>query len=68
MIHLKQFIDKMAVVESRQNRDVVLPINEARGLRDDIVRLLADLHELSKKQPAASDEIIKVEVKGGSFK
>jgi hypothetical protein len=68
MIHLKQFIDKMAVVESRQNRDVVLPINEARGLRDDIVRLLADLHELSKKQPAVSDEIIKVEVKGGSFK
>lgn len=68
MIHLKQFIDKMAVVESRQNRDVVLPINEARGLRDDIVRLLADLHELSRKQPAASDEIIKVEVKGGSFK
>lgn len=68
MIHLKQFIDKMTVVESRQNKDVVLPINDARGLRDDILRLLADLHELSKKQPSTNSEVIQVEVKGGSFK
>ncbi len=68
MIHLKQFIDKMTVVESRQNKDVVLPINDARGLRDDIIRLLADLHELSKKQPSTNSEVIQVEVKGGSFK
>lgn len=68
MIHLKQFIDKMTVVESRQNKDLVLPINDARGLRDDILRLLADLHELSKKQPVSNSEVIQVEVKGGSFK
>lgn len=68
MIHLKQFIDKMTVVESRQNKDVVLPINDARGLRDDILRLLAELHELSKKQPSTNGEVIQIEVKGGSFK
>lgn len=58
----------MSVVESRANKDVVLPIMDARGLRDDITKLLADLHELNTKQNAESkNEIIQVEIKGGSF-
>ena len=67
MLHIKRFLDKMAVVESKMNKDVVLPINEARGLRDDIAKLLADLHE-SHKPPSKNDEVMQIEIKGGTFK
>ena len=67
-MHINRFLDKMAVVESKQNKDVVLPISDARGLRDDIARLLADLHELNNKATSSEPEVIQVEIKGGSFK
>jgi hypothetical protein len=57
----------MAVVESKQNKDVVLPISDARGLRDDITRLLSDLYELQKGTDDSA-EVIQVEIKGGTFK
>lgn len=58
-------MDKMSVVESKMNKDVVLSIMDARGLRDDITRLLTDLHELSSNND--KNEIISVQIKGGSF-
>ena len=67
MIHIKQFFSKMAAIEARQNRDVVLPMADARGLRDDIAQLLADLHENSR-DTANSDAPVSIEIKGGSFK
>ena len=66
-MHINRFLDKMAVVESKQNKDVVLPISDARGLRDDITRLLSDLYELQKGTDD-STEVIQVEIKGGTFK
>jgi hypothetical protein len=65
MLHIKKFMDKMSVVESKMNKDIVLSIVDARGLRDDITRLLADLHELSSNSD--KNEIINVQIKGGSF-
>jgi len=41
MIHIKRFIDKISLMEGRQGKDVVIPIAEARGLRDELVKLLA---------------------------
>lgn len=67
-MHINRFLDKMAVVESKQNKDVVLPISDARGLRDDIARLLAQLHELNTKTVSNEPEIFQLEIKGGSFK
>jgi hypothetical protein len=66
-MHINRFLDKMAVVESKQNKDVVLPISDARGLRDDITRLLSDLYELQKGTDDSA-EVIQVEIKGGTFK
>lgn len=69
MIHIKRYLDKMAVVESKQSKDVVIPLAEARGLRDDIAKLLADLHQLNNKAIQDSkEEIIQIEIKGGGFK
>jgi len=65
MLHIKKFMDRMSVVESKMNKDIVLPIMDARGLRDDIARLLADLHELSSDKK--DETVIQLEVKGGSF-
>lgn len=69
MLHIKRFIDKVASVEAKQSKDLVLPIMDARGLRDDVSKLLAELHELnSNREATKNDEIVQVEIKGGSFK
>lgn len=68
MLHIRRFIDKMTLVESKMSKDVVLPIAEARGLRDDIAKLLSDLHELNNAAEKTDNEVIQIEIKGGSFK
>jgi hypothetical protein len=69
MLNIKRFIDKVAVAESKQTKDLVLPMTDARGLRDEISKLLSDLYDLSQDQSAAKEnEIVQVEIKGGSFK
>jgi len=68
-IHIKKFIDKLAVMETKQSRDVVLSAADARGLRDEISKLLSDLYELSNARTNEKlNEVIQVEIKGGSFK
>jgi hypothetical protein len=67
MIHIKRFIDKVSIIESKRGKDVVIPVSDARGLRDEISKLLSDLYEL-KKEDSNSEEIIEVEIRGGSFK
>jgi len=69
MIHIKRFVDKVSLIEARQAKDVVLPISEARGLRDEIASMLADLNSLNKTDKEnKTNEIIEVQIKGGSFK
>ena len=45
MIHINKFIDKIASMEGRQNRDVILTVVEARALRDDIMKIMLDQRE-----------------------
>lgn len=66
MIHIKKFIDRMSVMESRKNKDLVMTMEDARGLRDEVSKLLVDLHELSSNSKNNS-EVIEVEIKGGTF-
>ena len=69
MIHIKTFFNKMSVMDSKQSPNLVMTKDDARGLRNDISGLLADLHELSKEEiENKNEEIIDVRVKGGSFK
>lgn len=65
MMHIKRFLDKMAVAESKKTKDIVIPIDEARSLRDDIAKLITDLYEIEKNKP---EPVINLELKGGSFK
>lgn len=67
MVNIKRFFDKVSHLEGKKGKDVVLPIAEARVLRDEIAKLLSDLHELNR-QGSTKEEIIKVEITGGKFK
>ena len=65
-MHIKRFIDRVAHVEGRQGKDVVIPLADARALRDELSKLLVDnckLLEGVTKQV----ETIQVEVTGGKF-
>ncbi len=65
MIHIKRFIDKVSYTEARQSKDLILPMADARGLRDELAKLLADLHNVDK--PSSPEEVINVEIVGGKF-
>ena len=68
MLNIKRFIDKVATAESKQTKDLVLPMSDARGLRDEISKLLSDLYDMSHDQNTAKDnEVVQIEIKGGSF-
>ena len=69
MIHIKRFIDRVSHIEGRQGKDVVLPVAEARGLRDELSKMLADNYELltTKVNTPAPEQVIQVELVGGKF-
>ena len=64
MLHIKKFIDKLSYLESRQGKDLVLPIADARLLRDELVKILIDYAKANDQ----NEKVIEVTVKGGSFK
>ena len=66
MLHIKDFVNKVTLGETKRNNNVVLSIYQARGLKDELVMLLSDLHELKKEKN--NEETVDVQVKGGSFK
>jgi len=64
MIHIKEFINKIAYMESRQKKDVVLTLDEARSLRDEISKLLLDLRDNTSNR---KQEPIEVILQGGRW-
>jgi hypothetical protein len=68
MINIKRFIDRVSMIESKQGKDFVMPIIEARGLRDELAKILVDQYQMNSEKKPDEEPIIKVEIKGGSFK
>ena len=66
MIHIKRFVDKITLIEGKQGRDVVIPISDARGLRDELTKLLADNYELLQNKTSV-EPVFQVEMNGGRF-
>jgi hypothetical protein len=66
MIHIKRFIDKVSMMETKQGKDVVIPIGEARGLRDELSKLLVDNYELLQTKVSV-EPVFQVEINGGRF-
>jgi hypothetical protein len=63
-MHIQRFVDKVSIADSKQNKDFVMSMTDARGLRDEIAKLLIELHD----KPPAEEPVIQIEVKGGKFK
>lgn len=61
MSNIKKFIDKIAMAEARQVREVLIPINDAKELRDEIMKLLVD------KVGQSKSDVIDIVVKGGKW-
>jgi hypothetical protein len=68
MLYIKKFIDKVSLMESKMNKDLVVSMTDARGLRDELSKLLTDLHDLQTNKSKDSNEVIQVEIVGGKFK
>lgn len=66
MINIKRFIDRVSSAEGKQGRDIVLPMVEARALRDELSKLLADNYNLSMNKSTES-QVIQVEINGGKW-
>jgi len=65
-LHIKRFIDRLQSFESRGSKDFTCSLQDAKNLHADITRLLLDL-EQARGQPPAKDEVITVQLEGGSF-
>jgi len=65
-LHINRFIDLIKAQESRGGRDITMSLRDAKDLHADITKLLLVLESL--RQPAqAQEEVIKVELTGGTF-
>jgi hypothetical protein len=65
-LHINRFIDLIKAQESRGGRDINMSLKDAKDLHADITKLLLVLESL--RQPArAQEEVIKVEITGGTF-
>ena len=58
----KKYIDKVAIAEGRQSREVILPLLDAKELRDEIMKLLLDMRDHHK-----GTEPVEVILKGNSW-
>lgn len=63
MIHIKKFIDRVGAIDNTSNRDFIMPLSDARYLRDEIAKLLAD-KVIEKK---STTDVIEIQVNGGRF-
>ena len=65
MIHIKRFVDRLASLDGKNIRDLVIPISEAKGLRDEITLLLLELRAQKQEKPV--DTPIQVEIRAGKW-
>ena len=67
-LHIHKFIDRLRGAEARGAKDYIMNLTEAKDLHADITRLLLDLETLRTSAAVAKkDEVITVQVGGGSF-
>jgi hypothetical protein len=69
MIHLQKFIDRIQGTEARGLKDISVPLSDAKAMAAELTRILLEMQSLRERvaqQP--QEEVITVEVHGGTFK
>lgn len=64
MVNIKRFVDRVTAMDQNPGKNLTIPVAEARALRDEIVKLLADKLESKLNAPA---EVIEIQLGGGKF-
>jgi len=69
MIHIQKFIERVQGFDARAAKDFTMPMKDAKDLHSDITRLLISLQALREySTPKDQEEVIQIEIGGGSFK
>ena len=70
MIHIQRFVERLQGFEARGAKDYSMPLKDAKDLHADITKLLLVLETLRANKPATptNNDVITVEMTGGSFK
>ena len=67
-LHINRFVDSIKAHESRNQRDFVMTMRDAKDLHADITKLLLGMTELQNRLLAAQQqEVITVELGGKDF-
>jgi hypothetical protein len=64
MIIIKRFIDK---VSATRGNTLVLPIEEAKMLRDEIAKLITENYDLLNSKVNDDNAVMQLEINGGRF-
>jgi hypothetical protein len=69
-LHIHRFVDAVKAAESRGQRDLQMTLRDAKDLHADITKLLITLEQMRKlpESGTSADEVITVELTGGTFK
>jgi hypothetical protein len=67
-LHLKNFNDKVKVLNQTNSKELTLTAVEARNIHAGIFELLTKINDLTEiKKSTVADPVISVEVNGGGF-
>ena len=66
-LHINKFVDLIKAQESRGGRDITMSLKDAKDLHSDITKLLLVVETLREPQESQKEEVIKVEITGGTF-
>lgn len=66
-IHVRNFNDKVRVMNQTQNKQLIMSAQDARNLHADIFALLTHIAELSDNKPVESKSIVQLGMDGGKF-
>ena len=67
-IHVRNFNDKVRVMNQTQSKQLTLSALEARNLHADIFALLTQIAELSDRPEPESAVVTQISMNGGTFK
>lgn len=68
MTNIKNFIDRVSALDSRPGKDLIMSAYEAKMLRDDIAKLMADRLERPVSVTDIRPSVEPIILSGGTFK
>lgn len=66
-LHIHRFVDLIKATEARGQKDLQMSLRDAKDLHADITKLLVTLEQM-RNVDSKKDEVIEVQITGGSFK